>query len=48
MSACKSCWVLVSFESKFQLGMWYHRDSWEGAELKMSSNEADLEELKEQ
>lgn len=44
MSACKSRWVFVSFESKLHLGMWYLRDAREGAELKMSSNEAGLEE----
>ena len=43
MSACKSCWVFVSFESKLHLEMWYLRDSREGTEVKMSNDEADLE-----
>ena len=36
----------MSFESNLFLEMWYYRDSWERAELKMNGNETGLEELK--
>lgn len=43
MSVCKRCWVFVSLKSKLLFGMWYHRDSCDGEELTVSSNEAGLE-----